>query len=230
MNIRPPLRTLTRSLALLISLGVLTAAGSADLSPEEQLFYSDDEETALAISDGQRVFMSPQHDEQVLHSDNTLVISQQSLEDGWVKLQQCYSNLDPVDVTAIGYNYRGIQGLKVISSRNIASTRVVGQTIELTDIRRDARLCIQARVNLLRAHDDSYSLRTGPYHRKFLDGYYPFHVTLTVRYPGDILELDSIDPEAQTGFNISTQLGHLKIDSWFQGRLTIEISFSKHDQ
>ena len=98
-------------------------------------------------------------------------------------------------------------------------------------MRHDARLCIAAEVRILYALPDGRRvLRNGPFHRKFLDGYFPLHVSLQVRYPGNALRYLGISPQAQPGFAVAADHGRLSVDSWFAGELNIEISFSLQPQ
>ena len=66
-----------------------------------------------------------------------------------------------------------------------------------------------------------------PYHRRFLDGYYPYHLKLKLSYPGRKLRLDRLQPSAQAGFEVTSTSGSLGIESWFEGELTISLEFSR---
>ena len=74
--------------------------------------------------------------------------------------------------------------------------------------------------------DGNFVLKNGPFHRKFLDGYYPMQVTLKIRFPDELIEFSSILPEAQPGFTIQHDKGRLHINAWFEGILNTEIRFT----
>lgn len=87
-------------------------------------------------------------------------------------------------------------------------------------------LCMQAEARILYKQANGYFiLRNGPFQRRFLDSYFPMHVSLTVRYPGHLLYFSSISPRARPGFQVKKETGLIHIDSWFEGKLMIEIEF-----
>jgi hypothetical protein len=65
----------------------------------------------------------------------------------------------------------------------------------------------------------------GPYHRKFLDGYYPLRLTLTVRYPTDLLAYQDMQPPPQPGLTLRQAGQALTVEAWFEGMLNTEIRF-----
>lgn len=201
-------------------------AEDVERSQAEQWFYRDDEEKALEVNEGTLQFISPQADKKILHSDNTLNISRQSLLDGWVKLEQCYHNLDPVPQTAIVYRYNEIKNIKLLSARNIGTITLAPRMIELENVGAAATVCMAADVRLMEPVNNGYRIRNGPYHRQFLDGYYPFHVSLKIVYPSGLLQAESITPQSQPGFEVRSSNNSLSIDSWFEGKLTVEVVFS----
>ena len=87
-------------------------------------------------------------------------------------------------------------------------------------------LCVQADVKILhRLSNNSYGMQNGPYHRKFLDGYYPYHVSLMVHYSNNEIQVKQVVPEAQHGFYVTEKRDSLSIDSWFKGELLIGFEF-----
>ena len=67
----------------------------------------------------------------------------------------------------------------------------------------------------------AYTLQSGPFHRRFLDGYYPVRLDYRIHWPADRLQLESVHPEMQEGFSVRAQPGKLAIDTLFEGMLTI---------
>jgi hypothetical protein len=204
----------------------VTLAEDTERQQAKQWFYGDEEEKALAVNEGELNFISPPADKAILHSDSILSINRQSLEDGWVRLEQCYHGLDPVPQTAIVYHYQEIDKLQLLSARNIGAIELGPGAVELKNVARNASLCVAARVRLLESVNGGYRLRNGPYHRQFLDGYYPFHVSLRIVYPAGLLRAETISPQRQPGFEVRSSDHGLYIDSWFEGRLTVDVVFS----
>jgi hypothetical protein len=216
-------------LGFLVLLFTLASSLSADevMTPEqlEKWFNSDDEASTEQVSEGALQFISAP-EKPVLHSMNTLTIDENSIDNGWVGLAHCYRHLDAVPVAEVVYRYRQMRGLRITATHNIGSAQVQGQSVQLKDVLRDAELCIMAEVRIFYQNpDQTYSLVNGPFHRRFLDGYYPYHVTLNIHYPGKRLTLEKTTPAAQTGFEIKQAANSLVIDSHFEGALNTEIIF-----
>lgn len=215
--------------SIFILLFALVSSLSADevMTPEqlEKWFNSDDEPSTEQVSEGALQFISPPK-KAVLHSINTLTIDENSLDNGWVGLVQCYKHLDAVPVAEVVYRYRQMRGLRITASHNIGSAQLQGQSVQLRDVLRGAELCIRAEVRIFYQNpDQTYSLINGPFHRKFLDGYYPYHVTLNIHYPGKRLILERTRPATQSGFEVKQAANSLTIDSHFEGMLNTEIIF-----
>lgn len=186
----------------------------------------DDTARALAVNEGPLVFLTQPLVKPVHHSHNTLVIDANSLTSGWVKLTQCHSNLDAVAASEVVYRYQRMRNLRIKSSSGIGRAWIEDNSVQMTDIQHNASLCVSAEVAILYANaDHSYTLRNGPFHRKFLDGYYPMHVTLDIHYPDSRLRLAEIDPPPQPGFELSTSPGRLLLNAWFEGELRTVLRF-----
>lgn len=199
------------------------------MTPDEQEKWLNEDESFSPdqISGGELRFLVEPPKKPVLHSINTLTLSQDSIENGWVLLEQCYKHLDPVPDTEVVYRYKSMRDLRVISKRNIEAALVEGQSVQLTNITRNAELCVKAEVRVFYKNTNgTFSLFNGPFHRKFLDGYYPFHLTLKIDYPSSLLKLVQTKPGAQAGFNIKQSGNVIIIDSYFEGMLNTEIIFS----
>jgi hypothetical protein len=201
------------------------------MTPDEQekWFNEDDSFSPAQINEGELKFLTKPPKKPVLHSLNVLTVSQDSIENGWVLLEQCYKHLDPVPDTAVVYRYKSMRGLRVTSKRNIETALVKGQSVQLSNITHNAELCIKAEVRIFYKNPNgTFSLVNGPFHRKFLDGYYPYHVTLKINYPSSLLKLIKTSPEAQAGFKIKESNNVIFIDSYFEGILNTEIIFQPH--
>jgi len=223
-----PVKILILYIALLACYTDFVYANAAVDKGAAEAWFNDDSDLLIEdVNEGVLNFIAPITGKKILHSEAVLTITDASLEAGWVGLQQCYRNLDPIGETDVVYHYKNIKQLKITSLNNIGEARVNGQTIHLQDVSASAYLCIQAEVQILeQVNDQNFTLSNGPYHLKFLDGYYPYHVTLSIRYPADRLKLTHILPAPQPLFKVIKQPGKFFLDTWFEGVLLIEIKFS----
>ena len=183
------------------------------------------------ISDGELVFLDAPPDEPAHQHENLIRILPASLDDGWVALQQCHRNLDQVSLLEIVYHPERIRDIRILSSHNIDQSRVLGPRIELRGIQADAVLCLSAQSRAL--HEISpgrYQLRNGPYMRRFLDGYYPLHLSMEIVYPPHLLSLQTTAPQAEDAPAYRLEPGRIHWQAWFQGRLNTEFTFSSNER
>ena len=181
------------------------------------------------VNEGTLVFLTQRPARQVHHHQNHLVIDADSLLNGWVRLKQCHDNLDRVPRAQIMYNRERIRELQIITSGNIEQSWVEGNSVQLRNVQENARLCVQAWTRALKSNGDgSYSLRNGPFMRRFLDGYYPMRVSMQIDYAASGLQLIAMDPSRQQGFDVTEQDGSLAFDAWFEGRLKTEFLFRRN--
>jgi len=87
-----------RCIALVLSLLSFHLCANEGMTPDEQekWFNEDDSFSPDQINEGELKFLLAPPKKPVLHSLNVLTISQDSIETGWVLLEQCYKHLDPV--------------------------------------------------------------------------------------------------------------------------------------
>jgi len=222
-----------RSLFILLLLNFLLSyyaiAEQIDGADEWDEWMEEDlEEKALQVNEGRLNFLASPPSQTKVHAlSNTITITQGSLETHWVDFRQCHKNLDRVTQSQVVYQYKQMRNLKIEFFRGIKKAWVEGQSIQLQDVMDDAEICILAQVKTLIPQGDKlFLLRNGPYFRKFLDGYYPFHVQLLIKYPQTLLNIKKILPQTQAGFTIKPSHNELRIDAWFEGELTIEIYFT----
>ncbi len=194
----------------------------------EQFINDDSEERALAVNEGDLEFLAspPDKPPHVLH--NKLVINSQSLKDGWVDLVQCHENLDKVSIAEIMYHGRRTRNIQVLSSVGVEKAWVEKNSVQLINISENARVCVTAEVHSLYPNfDGTYSMHNGPFHRRFLDGYYPMRVTMDVTLPKGELAFGAINPMEQKGFSVSHDKQGMQIDALFVGELNIEVYFDE---
>lgn len=185
-------------------------------------------ESAHNVNEGALHFLEKQPAKAVHHHQNWFRIEEESLATGWVRLVQCHDNLDAVPRAQITFREGFVRDLKVLSYNEIESAWIEGASVQLVNVRRGARLCLAADTRALRNTGNGYfNLYSGPYMRKFLDGYYPMRLTLEIEYPVGLLSLLDVSPEAQPGFQLGDTPGHLRMDAIFEGVLQTLTQFEK---
>jgi len=207
-------------------------AGGQDLSSEEleRWFESDDlhppGQSAANVNEGNLVFLRQRPGKPVHHHHNKLTISQQSLDTGWVRLQQCHDNMDQFSRVQIMFKKGRIRDLTITLAENISESWVEDNSVQLRDVRSGARLCLSGWTRALESRrDGSFAMHNGPFMRKFLDGYYPMRVSMDVDFSGTGLQLVSVSPQQQSGFDIDERSEGVSFDAWFEGRLNTELMF-----
>lgn len=123
------------------------------------------------------------------------------------------------------YHYKKLRNLTIISKKNIQHAYIKDQSVQLVDVEKNAKLCISANVKILYKNNSTYTLKNGPYHRQFLDGFFPFHLTLKITYPASLLTYSNSKPPEQKGFIITKTENALTIDTVFTGKLVTELFF-----
>ena len=194
----------------------------------ERWFNSDSMEPPRykEVNDGNLVFLSNNQDKKLHHHHNSLTIYPDSLQDGWVLLEQCHSNIDKVPAAQIVFKEGRVKDIKITQKKNIDKAWVEKASVQMEDIKDDAVLCIQANSHsLVHNVDGTFSLRNGPFMRRFLDGYYPIRVSLDLNFSQTNLELTNFAPQNQHGFQVVQNSGKVHIDTVFEGKLQTEFHF-----
>ncbi|MEJ2059416.1 MAG: hypothetical protein P8Y64_02860 [Gammaproteobacteria bacterium] len=200
---------------------------AAFATPADDAWLNDDSEfRAEQVNEGTLVFLRHQPAKPTHHHENHIVITRDSLRNGWIRLTQCHEHLDAVPRAQVVYNKHRIRNLRITVANGIERAWIEGASVQLVDIGHHARLCVSAESRALwKNPDGSYSLRNGPFMRRFLDGFYPLHVSMSVEYPHRLLKFESISPRPQTGFRFWKDVGGLHYDTWFEGKLRTDIRF-----
>lgn len=211
-------------------LSILQAKTSPSKEEIEQWFQSDEMELPSKSSDSQLTFI-PSPNKPVLHSLNKIIVTPGSIKTGWVELEQCYEHLDPVPDMEVTYQYKNMRKLKISYTKNIQHAFVQDDSVQLGNVSHNAKLCVTAEVKIFYANSDgTYRLVNGPYHRQFLDSFFPYHLTMDITYPSSQLEHIASKPKSQAGFVINKKTNTLNIDTHFTGKLYTEFTFRRHSQ
>lgn len=186
-----------------------------------------DQAKALAVNEGDLEFLTETPAKLPPVLQNNLTISRQSLKDGWVDMVQCHKRIDAVARAQVLYHPRRTRNIKILSFKNIDRVWVKKNSVQLKNIHKEATLCVQAQVKALYSnYNGSYSMRNGPFLRKFLDGYYPMEVTMNVTFPAKSLSFEAITPQEQQGFKVNHDRNNMIVDALFVGELEIEVYFT----
>jgi hypothetical protein len=178
------------------------------------------------VNEGRLEFLPDPPTTPVHHHQHVITIYESSLRDGWVRLEQCHDNLDPVGRAEIVFGEGRVRNLSIDHQAGIGKAWISDHSVQLTNVGRASRLCLSAETKVMKTDGrDSYVLRNGPFMRRFLDGYYPMRVTMKVYYPCDSLEFSKIRPQSQPGFRVTHSGCAVAIEALFEGRLTTEIRF-----
>ena len=210
--------SLWRSLLLPVVLSTGLAQAATDLTFE----------SATDVNEGILNFLETPPTKRIHHHQNSFRIDADSLKSGWVHLTQCHDNFDAVPRSQITFREGFVRDLKLDSFSLIESAWIEGASVQLVNVQPGARLCLSVLTRALRHSGNGYfNLYSGPYLRKFLDGYYPMRVTLDIEYPAELLTLLDISPPEQPGFRHIEAPGSIRLDAVFEGELMTLIQFEK---
>lgn len=197
---------------------------AAAASSEEELFFKG----VSGVNEGKLVFLAQAPDRPIHHHLNRIFISDDSLSTGWVRLEQCHRNLDPVPSLQVVYGADRIRDIALLDSAHVGKAWVHENTVQMENLEPGAMICIRAQSRALKAEDDGrFSLVNGPYMRRFLDGYYPMRVTLEVTLETDKLRFEAVTPAPQSGFQFRVNGAELGFEALFEGQLQTAIRFSR---
>ena len=192
----------------------------------ESWFNGPPEASAADVNEGELNFLSIRPQKPVHHHHNVLTINDQTVLDGWAALRQCHSNLDKVPATQIVFREDRIRDLRILSFSGIEAAWVEGGTVQLKQVGENAKICVGLKSKVLyKQPDGNLHIANGPFMRKFLDGYYPMHVSMEVIMKTKKLRFVDITPTIQNGFKVSVAAHLVTFDAWFEGRLTTLLRF-----
>ncbi len=215
--------------SILIGISLVLPCAGITFETQEELeawFYDDSDINTESVSEGELVFISPEKPESILHSQNQITVTEESIKTGWVRLHQCYANLVPIKESQVVYQYKLMHELKIVSTSHIEKAWIEGKTVQMYNVQNNAELCITAQIRIFYLNPDkSFTLVSGPYHLKFLDGYYPLHVSFAVTYPGNRLHFTGMEPVHPLDMHPMLEAEKVSIDTFFEGRLTIKMNF-----
>lgn len=212
---------------LLLALTSSAPAAEPPARQQDPWFDRDWERQAEQVSEGELRFLAPGQNPQQHRIENLITLDKKSPDNGWITITQCHYQLDPVPLTEIVYRYPRMGPIEVLSSRHIGNISTERHSVTLSEVRRDASLCLRYKVRHLQQLASGWQLKLGPYYRGFLDGYYPMYVSVTISYPTGMFGRARVWPDSELGMRIQHSDGRLFIGAWFEGRLTLQVLFPK---
>lgn len=213
------------TLALMLFAAAVISAEMTDQELEDW-FNDDSGKRIAAVNEGQLVFLPQPPDKPVHHHHNIITITDETITSGWAELRQCHDHLDRVPATQIVFREDRVRDLEIVSYRNIGKAWVEGATVQLREIGPEAQICLKVQSQVMfKNADGTYHVNSGPFMRRFFDGYYPMHVSMEVILQTHRLRFVDITPPGQKGFKVTTSPRQVKFDVWFEGRLQTLIRF-----
>jgi hypothetical protein len=216
-------RTAALTLGLLLAdLFLGSSAIPREMSQQEleDWFHDDTSARIAAVNEGQLVFLPHPPSKPVHHHRNVITIDDETVASGWAELRQCHDHLDRVPATQIVFRADRVRDLTIVSQRGIGRAWVEGASVQLRDVGAGAQICLKVQSQVMFKNvDGTYHVNSGPFMRRFLDGYYPMHLSMDVLLRTDKLRYLDITPAEQDGFRVQAGPHEVKFDVWFEGRL-----------
>jgi len=178
-------------------------------------------EKARQVNEGELAFIAGPPDPAGARMEKQLLLDRDSLESGWATMTQCHYHLDPAPAVQIVYNEERTRNIRITRRDGVGKARVEGPSIQMREIERGASLCVAARVLAIEPYPggDGYLVENGPFMRRFLDGYYPMQVRLTVGWPANLLSFADSEPPPQPGLRLQARDDGVTLEAQFEGRL-----------
>lgn len=184
----------------------------------------------LDINEGELRFLTEAPNDLPHLQSTHVILNEESLKTGWLRVRQCHYHLAPVNAMQVLFRRDRVRDIKILQADNIERAWVEGPSVQLTNVGKDAVVCIESENRSLERNgaDGTYEWTGGPYLRRFLDGYFPMHVKIAIDYPANALQVQSIEP-APLRLRAVTVPGHVRMDALFEGRLVINVQFAPAD-
>ena len=155
---------------------------------------------------------------------NQVILTADSLHSGWIRIEQCHENLDPVPDLQIVYRPGRIDWIRLRGHSNIGRVRIEDLSVQLQDIQPGARLCLTLRKRMSNGErEGEYRLSHGPFYRQFLDGYYPMQLIYRLDYPAGRATAGLLNREQISGTDIRESAGRLEVEAHFAGRFKLDL-------
>ncbi len=208
-----------------IAINIVLAA-----SPMFPAFADDELDALMEIADEAFRPVTRPLDRPVFLHSKALKVTPESLNGGWVRNYQCHRHFATTPALEIVFPAGAIRDIEIVESSALGHVQVDGPTVLLEGVQGNSTLCFRSENRLLETADaGAYRLRAGPFFHRFLDGYFPMDVELTVTFPGPV-EVLHVSPPAAPGIDVTISDRKLTLRSRFEGTLWVEILFRKRTE
>jgi hypothetical protein len=211
---------------IIFGLCLLPVPALAEMSEaeiEKWLNNDTDELPTDKINEGKLRFLPKPPVKKVHHHHNTMIVYKDSMKNGWVKMLQCHRHLDKFPRAQVLYHKKRVRNIRITKVVNIGKAWVKKNSVQLTNVKKNAQLCVEADSKaLVKNADGSFTLKNGPFMRRFLDGFFPMRVSMDLQLPKN-LKFISIHPQKQHGFRVNSSVKGVHFDAWFEGKLNTKI-------
>lgn len=147
-----------------------------------------------------------------------------------VQISTGHRALDPNQKIVVAFNPERVRTITVVSTEGVGRSEVQGHLVELTDVKRGGRVCIDLSSRALdRVDDRNWRLHAGPLMRRYLDGYLPIQARLAFHWPGSLLRLKTTQPGEQPGVHLTASPAGAELDLVFARRMraTLDLQHSQ---
>lgn len=213
-----------RRVALRLSAGLIALCCAPMLPAADEEFSPD------KINEGELHFL-PEAPARPPHLQSShIAITDDSLKTGWIRMKQCHHRLGPTPALQVVFHRGRVRNLQILEAQHVGRAWIEGSTVQLTEVGKDAVLCILSENRSLRRNEltGEYEWHGGPYMRRFFDGYFPMLVQITIDYPANALRVRTIAPPPLRLHAVDSP-GQLRMDALFEGRLDVHVNFTPLD-
>lgn len=199
----------------------LAAAGWPQAAPALEL---DD-----VAREGELRFLAVRPDPGAYWYESQVQIDADSLDTGLVNLRTCHHALDPNRRIVVAFNRQRVQAIQIASTDGIGRAWVEDHRVELADVQRGGKVCIDLRSRALERIEGSgrWRLYAGPLMRRYLDGYLPMQARLAFQWPAGLLRVAATAPPAQPGVQVASREDGLSMDIVFAGRMSATVELER---
>ncbi len=170
-------------------------------------------------------------DEAVFLHAKVLTLTRESLTSGWVGNHQCHRRFAAVPALDVVFPAGAVDAIEILEADGIGQAWSDDQGVYSRHVTPDSRLCFRSRNRLLvrDVGGGGYHMLVGPFFYRFLDGYFPMRMDLTVRYPAALLRSRRVTPDGPPDVEVRHGPGEIRVTSVFRGELWVEFWFEPID-
>ncbi len=184
------------------------------------------EDRVEQLSEGELVWYGQAPAETTSRTALAVRFKPDSHRQGWLDVRQCHENLARVPAAQLVFEGRPVRALRIVETDNIQHAVIDNNTVQLTGVGAAARICVSSEQRILHRLDEHHwAMVSGPFQRRFLDGFYPMQVKMDISWPSDRWRLVQTRPEK--GPEVTTSEDHVQMRAHFAGRLKVAFVFQR---